>query len=101
MTDTDKKKRLAEDLLRYDPTGWKEVAFKALAVRDLIAENEALRDYGKNAAQEAVQYRKERDEAVALLREFTIAGDKRKEMWGAVFAFLAKLGGEQVERKEG
>lgn len=88
MTDTDKLKRAAEAaephwydvdiVLRGDPilagtVGSYIASFRPKTTLELIAQ---------------------RDEAVALLREFTIAGDKRKDMWGAVFAFLARINKE-------
>lgn len=92
MTDTDKLKRLAEELrvpvpirLRLSQYQANDIASDILA---MIAENEALSDYGRDAALEAVQCRKERDEAVALLQECL---NQPMEPWGKVSAFLARI----------
>ena len=71
MTDTDKLKRLAEEALKYDPTGWREVAFKepeALAILALIAENEGKSEQFRLLDEEYQAMRDLLNEAVALLR---------------------------------
>lgn len=91
MIDTDKIKRIAEGLVRMDEC---PMLVPPETILDLIAENKALHDYGKNAAQEAVQYRKERDEAVALLRTCLAVrddGDAAAEHLDDARGFLDKM----------
>ena len=100
MTDTDKLKRLAE-LLRFGDTSGEY----SKAILALIAENEALTtggiievavrnpsvsDYVGHWEGRAERAERERDEAVALLREFMNEGDT-SSVYNDVDAFLARI----------